>query len=68
MPLRKQNVVWAIWSISRVTVNLFFVCEVSIMSHLKNEPPCGPYQIVRQELRILVKVMMSLKIVAELGI
>ena len=41
--MRTQDVVWAIWSVSRVPVISFFVCEVNIMSHLNNEPPCGPY-------------------------
>ena len=42
-PVRKQNVIWAIWSVSRVIVILSFVCEVSIMRHFNNEPPCRPY-------------------------
>ena len=46
MPVRKQNVIWAIWSVSRVTVNLFFVCQVNIMSHLNNEPPVGPIKLL----------------------
>ena len=43
-PVRKQNVLWAVWSVSRIRVILFFVCEGNIMSHLNNEPPCRPYQ------------------------
>ena len=42
--MRKQNAVWAVWSVARVTVVLFFVFEVNIMSHLINEAPGGPYQ------------------------
>ena len=34
--MRKQNVIWAIWSFSDFTVSLFLVCEVNIMSHLNN--------------------------------
>ena len=41
--MRKQNVIWAIWSASRITVILFFVCEVNIKSSLNNETPCGLY-------------------------
>ena len=37
------NTICTIWSVSRITVILFFVCEVDIMSHLINETPCGPY-------------------------
>ena len=40
--MRNQNVVWSVWSVSRITVILFFVCEVNIMSHLNNETLCGP--------------------------
>ena len=43
MPVRKQNAIWAIWSVSWITVILFFVCKVDIMSCLINETPCGPY-------------------------
>ena len=42
-PVRKQNVIWAIWSVSRVTVILFFVCEVNIISHFYHKPPCRPW-------------------------
>ena len=38
-PVGKQNIVWATWSVSRVTVTLFFVCKVNIMSHFNHEPP-----------------------------
>ena len=31
-------------TVSRVTVILFFVCEVNIMSHFNHEPPCRPCQ------------------------
>ena len=41
-PVRKQNVIWAVWSVSSVTVISLFVCEVNIMSHFNNEPPCRP--------------------------
>ena len=41
--MSKHNVHWAIWSVSRVTVILFFVYNVSIISRLSNESPCGPY-------------------------
>ena len=46
--MRKQNVIWAIWSVSRITVILFFVREVNIMSHLYNETPCEHYQLVTE--------------------
>ena len=42
--MRKQNVIWAVCSVSRFTVILFFIFELNIMSHLNNEMPCGPYQ------------------------
>ena len=34
--MRKQNVIWAIWSFSDFTVSLFLVCEANIISHLNN--------------------------------
>ena len=46
--MRKQNVIWAIWSVSRITVILFFVREVNIMSHLNNETPREHYQLVTE--------------------
>ena len=42
--MRKQNLVWAVWSVSRITVILFIVFEGNIMSHLNNEPPRRPYE------------------------
>ena len=27
-------------------MNLFFVCQVNIMSHLNNEPPVGPIKLL----------------------
>ena len=37
--MRKQNVVWTIWSFSNFTVILFLVCEVNKLSHLNNVGP-----------------------------
>ena len=54
--MRKQNVTWAIWSVSRITVILFFVCEGDIMSHLNNETPCGPYQFPHRAKKLLKRV------------
>ena len=34
------------FSISRITVILFSVCEVNIIIHLNNEPPCRPCQYI----------------------
>ena len=41
-PVGKQNIVLATWPVSRVTVTLFFVCKVSIMSHFYQEAPWRP--------------------------
>ena len=54
--MRKQNVIWAIWSVSRITVVLFLVCEVNIMSHLNNETPCGPYQFPHRARKLVKRV------------
>lgn len=40
----KQDVTWAMWSVSWVTVT--FVCKVSIMSHFNNESPRRPYHLI----------------------
>ena len=44
-PEEKQNIAWAMWSVSRVTVTSFFVCKVNIMSHFNHEPLHRPYQV-----------------------
>ena len=45
-PEEKQNVTWAMWPVSRVTVTSLFVCKVNIMSHFNHEPLHRPaYQV-----------------------
>lgn len=44
LPVRKQNVIWAISWVSRITGILFFACKVNILSHFYHEPPWRPHQ------------------------